>query len=159
MRRMPQSWLGRFFAALTLAVLLLDALTLLGSPAWRWKGTAMFQGRIVALAGGTLRVTHGQFISTAQGASWGPRWQRVWLPSAKSEPSPLRGKVFRMTLPLWTIWAPLALAGWKLDRRFVALWRQPGQCLACGYDLNGLPDHALCPECGGTQRATRREPA
>jgi hypothetical protein len=147
--RLPQSWLGRVFALLALGVVVLDAISLFGSPTHRRRGPAMFQAQVVALAGGTLRVTRGQFVPAGEGWSWGPRWHRVWFPGGHTAPSPMGGTVFRMTLPLWIVWGPLAFAAWKFDRRFVARWRQPGQCLGCGYDMTGLPEAAVCPECGG----------
>lgn len=74
---------------------------------------------------------------------------------------------FQKVLPLRPIWPlfianvliwALAFAGvvsgfaWMVHGRRVRRRRRRGWCLACGYDLSGLPSHQACPECG-TPRA------
>jgi hypothetical protein len=46
----------------------------------------------------------------------------------------------------------LALSGVHLGLAAAPPWRTstPGACLACGYDLAGLPRGLACPECGAT---------
>lgn len=58
-----------------------------------------------------------------------------------------------LVLPMWFILlftgVPTAWLS-RIDRR-----TQPGQCHACGYDLAGLADGAVCPECGLRNEAER----
>jgi hypothetical protein len=70
----------------------------------------------------------------------GPVWRGVELPRWEG------GRVWRLTLPLWTVAVPLAAA---------TLWAwlprdrpPPGGCAKCGYDRAGLGEGARCPECG-----------
>lgn len=46
---------------------------------------------------------------------------------------------------------PLAGFIWWLQRRR----GRSGSCRRCGYDLTGLPTHAVCPECGRPRRGDR----
>ncbi len=61
-------------------------------------------------------------------------------------------------LPYWPVWPGFAVdtllyagvlmlgvCGWRWARRRLP----PGHCRGCGYDLSGLGDGVVCPECGG----------
>lgn len=53
-------------------------------------------------------------------------------------------------IPLWApagLSALLTAAAWKWHAR-IRQREGRGRCLACGYDLAGLPAGAVCPECG-----------
>lgn len=58
--------------------------------------------------------------------------------------TPLRNE----SVPLWM---PIVLlggmSGWLFRR---SRGRDPLACAACGYDLRGLTENAMCPECGRT---------
>jgi hypothetical protein len=57
------------------------------------------------------------------------------------------------------LWVPMLLSAvvaglmWYLSVR-----TRPGQCPACGYNLQGLPATQPCPECGRARNAARRTP-
>ena len=66
----------------------------------------------------------------------------AWLPEL---PRAVRGRVAGVVVPIWMIFATLALVTgilWWLDRRI-----PPGHCQKCGYDLTGNVS-GRCPECG-----------
>lgn len=65
-------------------------------------------------------------------------------------------------LPLRVGWGGMVFnvlvygAAWWGVLRLVSRWRTKrlaGRCLACGYDLAGLPAGGVCPECGGASAA------
>jgi hypothetical protein len=69
-------------------------------------------------------------------------------------------------LPLHPIWQGFAFNTFFYAGIAWILWQIPqalrrrgrriaGQCVACGYDLQGLPSDAPCPECGGKRKETR----
>jgi hypothetical protein len=47
---------------------------------------------------------------------------------------------------VWVIALPFVAAGYAISSAVAA--RKDPFCIHCGYDLNGLPDHHKCPECG-----------
>ena len=58
-------------------------------------------------------------------------------------------------IPLWmpfTVFGSASAAAWRRRSRR----RSRGECAVCGYDLAGLPNAGVCPECG---RAMRRNEA
>ena len=73
-------------------------------------------------------------------------------PTAAGRPGPAvrLGTRAYAALPAWLLFLPMLLApiavapAWRRRRRWTG-----GLCLACGYDLRGLPpDRERCPECG-----------
>jgi len=55
--------------------------------------------------------------------------------------------IYALMLPYWflILGCLLPFAWWV---RSVMRHQEPGHCPACGYDLRGNPDAAVCPECG-----------
>jgi len=68
-----------------------------------------------------------------------------WLPEIQDD-----RYWWSITLPLWVFAVPTLFAvaiGWKCEnaaRRRV----RTGLCRSCNYDRTGLPEGAVCPECG-----------
>ena len=50
--------------------------------------------------------------------------------------------LFRLGLGLYLFLG----GGWIVSRIFLGL--EEGRCPKCGYDMTGLDDGAVCPECG-----------
>ncbi len=72
------------------------------------------------------------------------------------------GKSKPIMIPLDCVWPAFALntcfyalLAWSLIRtpRTLRRWhrRRAGRCIACGYDLKGLAEGAVCPECGASR--------
>lgn len=74
----------------------------------------------------------------------------VWVPAYRRSGETL------VAIPPWMPFVAVALPTawlWWRDRRG---WG-PGRCVACGYDLAGLPagsDSPVCPECGKVERVS-----
>lgn len=76
----------------------------------------------------------------------------VWMPAAQTYSTPDGGGAW-VRLPLWLLLIPAApIAGHALVAGIRALRAVPGACARCGYDRAGLPEGAVCPECGATPR-------
>jgi hypothetical protein len=71
---------------------------------------------------------------------WGWDWHRTTGPVSYS---------YMVRVPLW---AGVAPAGVVFAGRALWRWRtrpRAGRCASCGYDLAGLSEGAVCPECAG----------
>jgi hypothetical protein len=77
--------------------------------------------------------------------------QMQWLPQWIVE-GDASSWAFAINVPLWISLVLVAIPtglvwwGWFRTRRRAAI----GGCLACGYDLSGVPT-GVCPECGRTE--------
>lgn len=78
-------------------------------------------------------------------------WSRslVWLPAWERARTWKGNTSMLVCMPLWIPFAMSAAASawawrrhWKRNRH--------GFCAECGYDRTGLPEGAVCPECGAT---------
>jgi len=74
---------------------------------------------------------------------WEPRWERGLLPTAAKFPEFVAGSAFYAAL-----FVAIGVGVQRL-RRVVRITR--GRCIACNYDLSGIPDADLCPECGAVR--------
>lgn len=53
--------------------------------------------------------------------------------------------------------AAFALGSILITRATIHRRRSRGRCLHCGYDRRGLPEAAMCPECGRIERAGKAD--
>jgi hypothetical protein len=118
---------------------------------WSYVGYASQGGACwVSVSAGTVVIEH---VTTGVWPNPPTRWNVLlqqphlaWWFGRKSGPWG-----WSVGVPLWVPTVPLLLAtgaAWRLD----ALARRrarAGCCAKCGYDLRGLRDGAVCPECGG----------
>jgi hypothetical protein len=103
--------------------------------------------------GGTMRgIGEGRFYRASLDY-WGPhssRWHVLHADEWEGQ-----GFIRARGDPIW----PASIPGMVVVLVAVFLsWeaRTPGQCPRCGYDLDGLPRGAACPECGRSPRETGR---
>jgi uncharacterized membrane protein len=75
-----------------------------------------------------------------------PRWTSTW-------PIQIAGSC--LWIPLWAI-AWFAMLSITIGRHISLA--DPGRCIACDYDLAGLPADATCPECGARRDPPSPEP-
>lgn len=86
-------------------------------------------------------------VQTGRASSWN-WWEWQWIRSASSR---VRGFI----APAWPAAVVLCAAGAWLVVAGVRAGRlgREGHCGLCGYDVRGLSDGAVCPECGERERA------
>jgi len=77
---------------------------------------------------------------------WQYREAAIWLPSWRTD----QYVSWYLRLPYWIPMLPCLMTFallFRVERRAKRLARV-GKCAQCGYDLTGLADGAVCPECG-----------
>jgi hypothetical protein len=119
-----------------------------------WSG----HGQVMVIGGMARWTSSPQLFTRAVSigpASWRTRWWFTWSRD-RSIPTVTGLGRLQVEVPLW---APVVVSGGPT----LALWgrwlrrKRGGCCLVCGYDLAGLPEGGVCPECG-QRRPRGREP-
>jgi len=125
-----------------------------------WWGCTLFvpTSLMASVIGGRLYIEHREPASFLWSkVQWdGPyrtSFQFGWWFARQTLSNPGGSVTTTTSIPLWSpvvvLGAPTVML-WYRDRR-----RQPGLCIACGYDLRGA-DHNVCPECGSPCNEPRR---
>jgi predicted RNA-binding Zn-ribbon protein involved in translation (DUF1610 family) len=125
---------------------------------WWTVGYVSPSGDWVEVSVGSLGICHGFHTpgATAPSPGWFVHREKpllLWFFGWYSQPH----WALWFFVPLWVPAAATLLAtaaAWRLD----ALARRrakAGHCPKCGYDLRGLREGAVCPECGAAAAQTR----
>ena len=98
-----------------------------------WRTTPMRRRAILALVAGVGFLALSESIIFFKGDEW-------------LNQNPL-AIVLAVLLGACAIVSLMLFGGWYLEEPLP----KPGICPTCGYDLTGLDEGAVCPECGGSR--------
>lgn len=132
-RFLSRLFLGAFLFLLTLDFLSIFALLRIAGPTWRLE-----------LHGGCVALHLEQADSVFQIGPSVHLWFPIWNPGTFLWERDPGGQLELVVFPIWLLSLPFALAAILLFRR---ARKVPGQCEACGYNVEALPA-STCPECG-----------
>jgi len=124
-----------------------------GAIGWNRRNLVILFCILKPQAGEELPAEYWQGLKISQNALWHTKLRSKQAATLKlSKKTRTRTDTYWCFIPLWLAWAVvsaypvLVISKAVLVRR---IRRKRGQCLACGYDLQGNVSRT-CPECGGT---------